>query len=621
MDNDFRIGHWTVRPSLNTVSHGGTNTRLEPKVMEVLVCLASQPGGPVSKEAILKTVWADTFVSEDVLIRSISELRRVFEDDAREPRFIETIPKRGYRLVAPVTPVNGSNGHITGTPAEPPKPLRRKRKLAWVTVAVLVLACGALVGFKVGGLGAHIFGSQPAIQSLAVLPLQNLSQDSSQDYFADGMTDELITELSRLSSLRVISRTSVVRYKNSNKSLPDIARELKVDGIVEGSILRSGDQVRITAQLVYAPQDKSIWAQSYERDLKDILALQSAVANNIANEIRVHIKPDERAHLESSREVNLKAHEAYLQGRHHLQLSQAALSRKGKGNLNRAESEKALEFFRQAIHLDPNYAPYYLGLWEAWSAGPTPPGAWIPDAKAVVQKAVQLDDRISEGHRALGGILEADLDFAGAEREFVRALELAPNDPDAHGEYAGLNVELGRGMKAMQEFELAQRLDPNTDRMADAFYFARQFDKAIPLYQRQAEDVPSDFTPHMWMANIYALTGRQKEAIAEWQQMAEILEYKQLSEAIGAAYRLHGYQNALRVFTAQLEAESKHAYIPDWFIAQIYGYLGNKDRAFIYLEGSYKSKDGICGLNEPEWDPLRDDPRFTAMVQKVGLPR
>lgn len=621
MANGFRVGSWLVQPGLNTVSQNGTSTRLEPKVMEVLLCLASRPGEPVSKDAILKSVWPETFVSDDVLTRSISELRRAFEDDARDPRFIETIPKRGYRLVAAVTSVNGNNVPIGGTPAEPSKASRQNWKLAWATVAALVLVCGLLVGFKVSGLGRRIFGSTPPIHSLAVLPLQNLSGDASQDYFADGMTDEIITELSRLSSLRVISRTSVVRYKGSNKSLPEIARELDVDGIVNGSILRSGDQVRISAQLIYAPEDKSIWAQSYERDFKDILALQSAVANNIASEIRVQIKPDEQAHLQSSREVNLKAHEAYLQGRYHLQLALNALYKKDKGNINRTESENALVFFQQAIQADPNYAPYYLGMWEAWSDGPTPPGAWIPGAKTVVQKAVQLDDRIAEGHRALGGILMTDLDFAGAEKEFLRAIELAPNDPDAHGDYANFNVELGRQQKAMHEAEIAQSLDPKTDRMADAFYYARQFDKAIPLQQNRAENAPSDFAPHMMMANIYSLTGHQKEAIAEWQEMGRVLEYKQMAEAIGKAYRLHGYKYALRVFAGQLEAESRHAVIPDWFIATIYGYLGDKDRAFAHLERAYKAKDGIFSLNEPAYDPLRDDPRFAVMMKKVGLPQ
>lgn len=620
MANGFRVGSWLVQPGLNIVSQNGTSTRLEPKVMEVLLCLASRPGEPVTKDAILKSVWPETFVSDDVLTRSISELRRAFADDARDPRFIETIPKRGYRLVAVVTPVNGNNA-ITGPVPEPSKSSKRNWKFAWVTAVALVLACGALVSFNVGGLGSRIFGSTPPIHSLAVLPLQNLSGDASQDYFADGMTDEIITELSRLSSLRVISRTSVVRYKGSNKSLPEIARELDVDGIVNGSILRSGDQVRISAQLIYAPEDKSIWTQSYERDLKDILALQSAVANSIASEIRVQIKPDEQAHLQSSREVNLKAHEAYLQGRHHLQLALNALYKKDKGNINRTEAEKALEFFQQAIQADPNYAPYYLGMWEAWSDGPTPPGMWIPKAKMVVQKAVQLDERIAEGHRALGGILLANLDFAGAEREFLRAIELAPNDPDAHADYANFNVELGRQQKAMQESELAQSLDSKTDRMADAFYYARQFDKAIPLYQRRAENAPSDFSPHMALAQIYTLTGRQKEAIAEWQQMATVLEYKHIFEAIGTAYRLHGYQNAMRVFAAQLEAESRHAYIPEWFISEVCGFLGDKDRAFIHLERAYKAKDGIFVLKEPEWDPLRDDPRFAAMMQKVGLPQ
>src|SRR6266550_698529 len=354
---DFRVGPWLVRPSLNSISQNGTSDRVERKVMEVLVCLAEHAGEAVAKEKLLQTVWPDTFVSDDVLKRSISELRRVFGDDARESRIIETIPKRGYRLVAAVKP---GNGHLAAdfekvqtlkTEAHQTRPATRKWRVGLIGLGMVVFICGLVVAANVGGIRDRLLGRSalPRIRSLAVLPLQNLSGDPSQDYFADGMTEELITQLSRLSSLRVISRTSVMRYKNASRPLPEIARELGVEGIIEGSVLRSADRVRITAQLIYAPQDKNIWAQSYERDLHDVLTLQSTVASTIADAIRVQMTPTEQAQLKVSRPVNLAAHEAYLQGQYHLQKAADAQFRKGKGTLNATEARRAEEYFRLAI--------------------------------------------------------------------------------------------------------------------------------------------------------------------------------------------------------------------------------------------------------------------------------
>src|SRR2546428_7256022 len=453
VNNGFRIGPWLIQPSLNTISQNGTSTRLEPKVMEVLVCLSHRAGEAIPKEELLQTVWPDTFVSDDVLKRSVSELRRVFEDNAREPRIIQTIPKRGYRLVAAVKRDNGQILANLGTPqaieAEQPQARPRIRiwKIALLTLGIVVFVCGLLLVFNIAGIRDRLFDkSGPAlIRSLAVLPLQNLSGDPSQDYFADGMTEELITELSRLSSLRVISRTSVMRYKNSNKPLPEIARELGVQGIIAGSVFRSGDRVRTTAQLIYAPQDKNIWAQSYERDLKDVLALQSTVASAIAEEIRVKMTAGEQAQLNSQRPVNLKAHEAYLQGRYHLQLEQNAVFKKDKARLMDAENEKAQEYFRQAIKEDPDYASPYLGIWDAMASSPLPNRDWMQRAKPLLLKALQLDDSLAEAHRDLASVRHRyEWDWTGTEKEYQRAIQLAPSNADAHDEYAGFLAQMAR---------------------------------------------------------------------------------------------------------------------------------------------------------------------------------
>jgi TolB-like protein/DNA-binding winged helix-turn-helix (wHTH) protein len=630
VNGGFRVGSWLVQPSLNTISHNGTSTRVEPKVMEVLVCLAQHTGDVVAKEQLLQTVWPDTFVSDDVLKRSISELRRAFEDDARESKIIETIPKRGYRLMAAVQPGNrhtASAATTNSSTAELHRPAPTKRN--WRTLPLLSLVAAICVGglllvFNFPG-AINLLGrsaTQP-IRSVAVLPLQNLSGDPSQDYLADGMTEELITDLSRLSSLRVISRTSVMLYRKANKPLPEIARELGVDGIIEGSVLRSGNRVRITVQLIYAPQDKNIWAQSYARDLEDVLELQSTVSNNIADEIRVRITPSEprRAVYTSPAKlsVNLRAHEAYLQGLHHAQLAQDAVLKKDKGKAGMLEAQEAEKYFRLAIREDPNYAPPYLGIFDAWMATPLPPPNWAPRIKPMLLKALQLDDSLAEAHAALAGVLDVSTkDWPAAENEFLRALQLAPSDACAHANYGQALMEHGRPKEAMEQYELAQGLDPKNDHMAEAFYWTRQFDRAAELYRSQAEARPGDFYPHYALANIDVLTGKRQKAISEWQTMLTILEYTEMADSMGSTYKSSGYEKAVRGFARQMERASSHENnIPAWFIALIYADAGAKDQAFAWLEKA--SDAGDLGELGPEWDPLRSDPRFKELPRLDGL--
>jgi TolB-like protein/DNA-binding winged helix-turn-helix (wHTH) protein len=626
VNTNFQIGAWRVEPGLNTVSNHGTTAHLEPKVMEVLVCLAEQPGEPVTKEQLLHTVWPDTFVSDDVLTRSISELRRVFADDAKDSHFIQTIPKRGYRLIAPVVGVE----HIPPTsPTKPPiaeqvpgSPLQGHRRIfVFFASAILlgVLARPRVIDIK---RWFPVNSSPPLIQSLAVLPLLNLSGDPNQEYFADAMTEELITELSRIGALKVISRTSIMRYKKVDKGLPEIARELGVDGIVEGSVLRSGGRVRVTAQLIYAPKDTNVWVQTYDRDLQDVLTLQATVASAIAEEIRVQMKPDEQARFHFRRPVNLKAHEAYMQGRYHLQLECDSVFKRNSAKVAAAEAEEAEKYFRLAIQEDPNYAPPYLGIWEALVSSPVPGRDWVPRAKPQLVKALQLDDSLAEAHSAMASLLRFDLDFAGAKSEFQRAIQLAPSDPDVHSDYANFLASVeGRPQDAMAEYELAQSLDPKNDRMADAFYYARQFDRAIELYQTQAQSRPGDLGVHLALANIYALTGRRAESLSEWQRLAEILEYKSLSAAIARAQKSGGYNEALRVLAHELEVASQTSYVPFSIIASIYGFSGDRDQAFVWLTKAYEARDGVDCLREPLWDSLRSDPRFKDLVRRVGLPQ
>jgi TolB-like protein/DNA-binding winged helix-turn-helix (wHTH) protein len=628
VSNDFRVGPWIVRPSLNSISQNGTSTRVEPKVMEVLVCLASQPGDSVSKETILKTVWPETFVSDDVLIRSVSELRRVFEDDAREPRYIETIPKRGYRLVAPVTPVNGSAAH-TSLPAadDRSEPGKRNWKIAWLSVAGLILLCGLLVGFNVGDLRGHIFGANPPIHSLAVLPLKNLSDDPSQKYFASGMTEELITDLSQIGALKVISRTSSEVYEDTHKSLPEIARELNVDAVVEGSVERSGNRVRITAQLIYAPEDKNLWARSYDRDLRDALAVQATLATAIADEIRIQVAPGVQARMNAPRPVSTTVLDNYLQGNHYLHLA-------GRGSVDEAQ-HKASEYFQRAIDEDPNFAPAYIGL--AYAHAPILRGSGLMNPsprdyeirRAAAEKAVELDPNSSEAHDLLASIDCEDWKWFQAEEELRRAIALSPNRADAHNDYGTFLFAVGRIEEGVKEQEIAQELDPNVDHLSNALWFEGRYDESIQLLLRDLERQPDDGYGHYGLFQSYALAGKHPEAIKELEKAGRLLGFTDLVTTVDHAFKTAGFQAAIRLLAGSFEKlqRERKLYAPD-ILAELYGIVGDKDRAFYWLEDAYRHKQstgaggGLIWLKgNPMYASLRSDPRYADLVRRVGLPQ
>src|SRR5271169_1264958 len=474
MESSFRVGPWQVEPSLNTICRNGNSVRLEPKVMQVLVCLAEHADEAVPKETLLQTVWPGTFVTDDALKHSISELRQAFEDDAREPRVIETIPKRGYRLVASVERVNpNTNGAAVGAaPARAKAETERQSATSrrGVRFGIGVGLAGAavlavLLAATPTGLWRRLSGASyiPQIRSIAVLPLKNLSGDPEQKYFAEGMTEELITDLSQISSLKVISRTSSDVYEDTHKSLPQIARELNVDAVVEGSVQRSGDHVHITAQLIYAPEDKNVWAQAYERDLQNALTLQSEVAGAIVGEVRTQVTPEERARLHAPRPVNLRALDAYLRGTYHL-------NRKGEGSGDE-ENRNAEKYFQEAITEDPGFAPAYIALASTHMALLLPSTQDHVAMKAALEKALALDPSSGEGHVLLANVKCDDWDWSGAEEEYRRAIALAPNNLDAHLHFGYFLDGLGRVPEGMNELRRAQELDPNEEHLSEAFAY------------------------------------------------------------------------------------------------------------------------------------------------------
>ena len=630
MAGDFRVGSWLVQPSLNSISQNGTSDRVERKVMEVLVCLAEHSGEAVPKEKLLQTVWPDTFVSDDVLKRSVSELRRVFEDDAHESRIIQTIPKRGYRLVAPVELVNGSDRLVPASePIESRTEIKRGPRKLWIASFAAVgglLFFGVLIALNVAGVRDRISSrsAAPSIHSLAVLPLASLSSEPAQEYFADGVTDALITDLAHISALRVVSRTTAMQYKKTNKPLPQIARELHVDGIVEGTVQRSGERVRITAQLIYGPGDQHLWAQSFERDVKDMLALQSDVAGVIADEIQVRVTPEEQAKLKSVRPVNPKALDAYVEARFHLDQAGKLEYYKDKQEIQKEEFRKAISYLDKAVKEDPRYIPPYVSYFDTVNATNTSRFEFLPVAKDALTKALELDERNVEAHLALARLLmQFEYDWPGAERQYRRAVELSPNSGEAHFQYSEYLENVGRNAEGDKERELAQALDPAHDYSADAGVH-RPGNTLDQDRQALEEKAPNDPFALAVLGKEYAIAGRFKESVEMWERCLALYGWHDQVNVLKRADAKGGPRFALEEWMRASEEYSKRR--DDWPVAAMtftYSSLGNNDRAFAWLDKAVAQRNWcIIYLKVDEvWNPLRSDPRFSDLLRRVGLPQ
>ena len=497
------------------------------------------------------------------------------------------------------------------------KPPRLWIRRAAVTASLAIVA--ALIFLDPSGWQERLLHRPAAerITSLAVLPMQNLSRKPEEEYFSDGMTEELISELANISALRVISRTSVMHYKGRDEPLPQIARELNVDAAVEGSVLRSGNKVRITVQLIRGSDDKHLWAQSYERDFRDVLALQAEVSRQIASAINATITPIERRRISISRTVNPEAHEAYLKGRYHW------------NKFTDNDLRKALEYFQQAVDLDPEYALAYVGLADSYhelAYTAFPPTEVMPKAEKAVRKALQLDDSDTEAHATLGWILcHYQWDWAGAEKEFKRALELDVNGSKGPGMYAVFLDDMGRFEEGKRQHERALKLDPlsliGNSNLGDAYYLALQYDKAIAQYQKTLE-IDSQFSgAHFGLATTYHVKGMLPQAAAEFQQGLKIEGEEELAATLGRAYRDVGYNGMLRVWLRKLEQRGRKGYVEPSLIASLYAISGERDQAFVFLEKAYEERDpGLTDLKvNPQWDSLRSDRRFPDLLRRVGL--
>ena len=613
----------------------GLRVRLQEQPFQVLAMLLGHQGEVVTRGELQKKLWpADTFVDFDHgLNKAINKIREALSDSAESPRFVETVARRGYRFLAEVrvadaTPVRDPDlatqhrsGRETGDRANLLRePAMRKHllpSLAWKALVFLLL----LLTASAGAWKLHSRNSRsPVIRSLAVLPLQSLSSDVSQDYFADGMTDELISNLGQISALRVISRTSVMAYKHASKPLPQIARELNVDAVVEGTVLRSGDQVRITAQLIEARSDKHLWSQSYQGELRDTLALQGEVARAIADQIRINLNPQEQAALKAAKVVNPEAYESYLKGRYFW-------NKRTAGGL-----KIALAYFNQAIEEDPKYARAYSGLADTyallgdWQYAVMTAKEALPKAKAAAVRALALDSALGEAHNSLAFCLDGfDWNFQSAGEEFRRAIELNPGYATAYHWYAWHLSLLGRYEEAIAEMRKAKNLDPlsliiSAD-LAELLVIAHQYDEAILESRKTIEMDPNFALAHSQLGQAYLQREMHDEAIAEMQKAAQLSGGSPTIIAnLARAYVASGRRVEAVKVLKDLKKRSNPTYSHASEIAVVYAALGDRDLAMNWLEKGYDERFNPGVLLRPGLDALRADARFENLVRRIGLP-
>jgi TolB-like protein/DNA-binding winged helix-turn-helix (wHTH) protein/Flp pilus assembly protein TadD len=603
----------------------GVKARLQAQPFQLLVMLLEHPGELVTREDICEKLWsADTFVDFDrSLGTAINKIREVLGDSAAEPRFVETLPRRGYRFIATVTPVAEPRQQVSPPPSlesdtnEEEHPNPTSRGLIWAGVSVVLLV-SALVAW-------YLLRSHP-MESIAVLPLANLSADPDQEYFVDGMTDKLITNLAQLSSLRVVSRTSIMQYKNSRKPLLQIARELQVDAIVEGSVVRSGDQVRITAQLIDARDDRHLWAQSYDRDLRDILQMEGAVAGDIAqkvssNLLSAHAQPPSS----TARSLNLAAYDDYLKGRYYSE------------RLTNADLIKGIGYLERSIQQDPNFAPAYTDLAMAYAArggwfGWSPPDEAYAKAKAAALRALALDPNLAEAHTVLGWLYgEWEWNWAGAGKELQRAVDLNPNSSFAHSQNSVYLVTTGQNANAESETKRTLELDPLSPlyRSTAAYVFIclRQYDRATQEARRAIELDPTFADAHVNLATALGAKGLYQEAFSEWLQYLNLSGDGELVQQLTvAAKEIFGSREPGRklgqITLRYFQRKSRTRYVSPLVIAGTYITSGDKDHAFEWLEKAYQERSPVLFAIkvDPSWDPMRSDPRFQDLLRRMNFP-
>jgi TolB-like protein/DNA-binding winged helix-turn-helix (wHTH) protein/Flp pilus assembly protein TadD len=626
----FRFGVFDADLRTGELTKLGKRVRLQEQPFQLLAMLLEKPGELVIREELRERLWPKTIVDFDHgLNKAISKIRDALGDSAENPRFIETVASRGYRFLADVAVVQGEQPGTADNLAKPevpgpPRPIDARTSARWPAHGfgwrLSSLAAALLLAVFLSWFFYSWRHPLSTIHSLAVLPLENLSNDASQDYFADGMTDELITHLGQISAIRVISRTSAMTYKNAHKPLTEIARELNVDAVVEGSVLHSGERVRIVAQLIEVSADKQIWAESYEGDFRDTLALQSRVARSIAQQIRATLNRQEQLALAKSKAVNPDAYEAYLKGRYFWN------KRTGDG------LRTAIAYFNHAIEVDPAYAEAYSGLADSyalsgdWEYGVLSPQDAFREAKVAATKALALDDSLGEAHTSLAFALDLyGWDWDAAETEYKLAIKLSPGYATAHLWYAWHLILMGRSSEGLIELRKAESLDPlsliiSAD-MADALTIGHLFDEAVQQSNKTLRMDPNFAIGHYELGQAFEQKHMYDEAVAEFQKAIEISGHSSAFDSnLANVFAVSGRKEEAIKIAKDLEAQHDQNPSAEANIALIYVGLGDQDQAMIWLNKAYEARFNPSILLRPAFDPLRSDARFPELLHRIGLP-
>ena len=621
----YQFGPFALDPVKRRLLRDGEVVKLTPKAFETLLALVEQRGKTIEKEELLKKVWAGVAVEENNLNQSITALRRSLGDSRQESQYIATIPGVGYRFVADVqeieteSPQSATSEAPQSVAISSPSPPRAGRVFRYALLVLVPLALAAVVYAWLTREKSPSPG--PAVSSIMVLPLENLSGDPSQEYFADGVTDALIGDLAKIGGLHVISRTSSMHYKGTKKSLPEIAREIKVDAIVEGTVQRSGDRVVIRAQLIRTATDTHVWVQTYERPLRDVLDLQSEIAQTIAREVQIQMTPAEQARLTTRHPVRPKAFDNYLQGRY------LYWNRRTEENL-----KKAIDHFQNAIKEDPNYAHAYVGIADCYNAlgtvqvGTFPPLEVRKLAEEAATKALALDPTLGEALTALGYVKHYNWDWTAAEQDFKRAIELNPNYANGHNFYASFLMSRGRIEESIAASNRARELDPFSLSISAQRGFllenARRYDEAIEQLRSVIAMDPNHYSAHWFLSHTYAANKQFDQAIAAAEKAVELSDRAPGALGIlGLVYGLAGRKDDANKVLNELLELNQSRYITPAALVNIYIGLGQRDQAFIWLERAFQERSNYLAYLKvfPIMDPLRSDPRFADLVQRVGL--
>jgi len=637
----FRFGVFEVDPRSGELRKAGSKVKVQEKPIQLLLLLLENPGEVVTRDQLRDALWpADTFVDFDhSLGTAVAKLRAALGDSAKNPRFVETVASRGYRFIAPVTadtqrppdealqraehaeptpPRNDGTADLAAPLAPPDRPSTPTRRLppaaALAAAAVIVLAI-VVFGFNAGNPRGLFSSGGATIHSLAVLPLQNMSKDPSEEYFVDGMTEQLIATLAQLHDVEVISRTSAMQYKRTTKHVPEIGRELNADALIEGSVIRSGSRVRITAQLVDARTDQHLWARSYERNFDDVLALQNEIAAAIADEIRIRLSPEEKSRLAQTPTVSAAAQEAYLRARYHLNQGDEAAVR------------KSIDEFTAAIAADPGDARSHAGLSQAYIALTDfyeRPAETMPRAKAAAETAVRLDDMQADAHASLGAVrFLYDWDWKGAEAEFRRALSLNNASPDAHVWYGVFLSQMGRFDEALTEIRRAEALDPLSVpvRINAGWvnYLARRNDAAIAEWKKALDIEPNLGVAHtsIWLAYVRSRASHDESPLHLEPQDDSPMNLATLA----GVYAMSGKRAEAERVLAQVKELASHRYVCPYEVAVAHAALDQRDAALEWLRRGLDSRS-VCMPDlkvDPRLDSLRQDPRFRELLRSVGF--